>query len=101
MMLLADRGHDADRIRSLVRKHGAWANIPPKGNRTEMLCFSPYLYWARNLVERFFKRFFNKIKHCRRVATRYEKLAANTSHSFSLHPCASWLRFNELTSQSS
>jgi len=34
---------------------------------------SPYLYRARNLVE----RFFNKIKHCRRVATRYDKLAAN------------------------
>ena len=28
---------------------------------------------ARNLVE----RFFNKIKQCRRVATRYDKLAAN------------------------
>ena len=36
-------------------------------------CFSPYLYRARNLVE----RFFNKIKQCRRVATRYDKLAAN------------------------
>ena len=33
----------------------------------------PDLYRARNLVE----RFFNKIKHCRRVATRYDKLAAN------------------------
>ena len=31
------------------------------------------LYRARNLVE----RFFNKIKQCRRVATRYDKLAAN------------------------
>ena len=72
-MLLADRGYDADWIRALVRKHGAWANIPPKRNRTESLCFSPYLYRARNLVE----RFFNKIKHCRRVATRYDKLAAN------------------------
>ena len=36
-------------------------------------CFTPYLYRARNLVE----RFFNKIKQCRRVATRYDKLAAN------------------------
>src|SRR5579863_470469 len=72
-MLLADRGYDADWIRCLVRQHGAWANIPPKRNRTEALCFSPYLYRARNLVE----RFFNKIKHCRRVATRYDKLAAN------------------------
>ena len=35
--------------------------------------FSPYLYRARNLIE----RFFNKIKQCRRVATRYYKLAAN------------------------
>jgi transposase len=72
-MLLADRGYDADWIRTLVCQHGAWANIPPKRNRKEALCFSPYLYRARNLVE----RFFNKIKQCRRVATRYDKLAAN------------------------
>ncbi len=72
-MLLADRGYDADWIRDLVRQRGAWANIPPKRNRTEALCFSPYLYRARNLVE----RSFNKIKRCRRVATRYDKLAAN------------------------
>jgi transposase len=50
-----------------------WANIRPKRNRKEPLCFSPYLYRARNLIE----RFFNKIKQCRRVATRYDKLAAN------------------------
>src|SRR5215471_12084404 len=72
-MGLADRGYDADWIRALVRQRGAWANIPPRSNRTEALSFSPYLYRARNLVE----RFFNKIKQCRRVATRYDKLAAN------------------------
>jgi transposase len=48
-------------------------NIPPKRNRKEAICFSPYLYRARNLVE----RFFNKIKQCRRIATRYDRLAAN------------------------
>lgn len=37
------------------------------------ICFSPYLYRERNLIE----RFFNKIKHCRRIATRYDRLAAN------------------------
>jgi transposase len=37
------------------------------------ICFSPHLDRARNLIE----RFFNKIKQCRRVATRYHKLAAN------------------------
>lgn len=57
-MLLADRGFDADWIRTLVSERGAWANIPPKRNRKEAICFSPYLYKARNLVE----RFFNKIK---------------------------------------
>jgi transposase len=62
-MLLADRGYDADWIRELVRQQGAWANIPPKRNRKDPIYFSPYLYRARNLVE----RFFNKIKQCRRV----------------------------------
>ena len=57
-MLLADRGYDADWIRALAAERGVWANIPPRCNRTEPICFSPYLYRARNLVE----RFFNKIK---------------------------------------
>ena len=72
-MLLADRGYDADWIRELAAAKGAWANIPPRSNRSDPICFSPHLYRARNRVE----RFFNKIKHCRRVATRYDKLAAN------------------------
>ena len=93
-MLLADRGYDADWIRAFVRQHGVWANIPPKRNRTEALCFSPYLYRARNLVE----RFFNKIKHCRRVATRYDKLAANYLAFVQLASIRLWLRVNESTS---
>ena len=72
-MLLADRGYDADWIRKLARQQGAWANIPPKKIAKDPICFSPYLYRARNLIE----RFFNKIRQCRRVATRYDKLAAN------------------------
>ncbi len=73
-MLLADRSYDADWIRELARQQGAWANIPPKRNRKELICFSPYLYRARNQIE----RFFNKIKQCWRVATRYDKLAEAT-----------------------
>ena len=93
-MLLADRGYDADWIRAFVRQHGVWANIPPKKrNRTEALCFSPYLYRARNLVE----RFFNKIKHCRRVATRYDKLAVNYLAFVQLASIRLWLRVNEST----
>jgi len=40
--LLADRGYDADWIRAFVTERGAWANIPPKRNRKDPICFSPY-----------------------------------------------------------
>ena len=90
-MLLADRGYDADWIRAVAAKKGAWANIPPRCNRKEPTCFSPHLYRARNLVE----RFFNKIKQCRRVATRYDKLAANYLAFIQLASIRLWLRVNE------
>src|SRR5271167_3314153 len=92
-MLLADREYDADWIRELARQQGAWANIPPKRNRKDPICFSPYLYRARNLIE----RFFNKIKQCRRVATRYDKLAANYLAFIKLASIQIWLRVNEST----
>jgi transposase len=40
-MLLADRGYDADWIRELARQQEAWANIPPKRNRKDPICFRP------------------------------------------------------------
>jgi transposase len=86
-MLLADRGYDADWIRALASEQGAWANIPPKRNRKEAICFSPYLYRARNLVE----RFFNKIKQCRRIATRHDRLAANYLAFIKLASIRIWL----------
>jgi len=92
-MLLADRGYDADWIRALASNQGAWANIPPKRNRKDPICFSPYLYRDRNLVE----RFFNKIKQCRRVATRYDKLAANYLAFVKLACIRLWLRVYECT----
>jgi len=93
-MLLADRGYDADWIRELAMKKGAWANIPPKSNRSDPICFSPYLYRARNRVE----RFFNRIKQCRRVATRYDRLAANYLAFVQLASIRLWLRLNESAS---
>ena len=63
-------------------------------NRNEPICFSPYLYRARNLVE----RFFNRIKHCRRVATRYDKLAVNYLAFVQLASIRLWLRVNESAS---
>ena len=92
-MVLADRSYDVDWIRALVNEQGAWANIPPKRNRRDPICFSPYLYRSRNLVE----RFFNKIKQCRRVATRYDKLAAKYLTFIKLSSIRIWLRAYEST----
>ena len=79
------------RLRQNTRAWGydaSWANVPPRCNRREPICFSPHLYRARNLVE----RFFNKIKQCRRVATRYDKLAANYLAFIQLASIRLWLR---------
>lgn len=78
---------------AFASKRGLWANIPPRCNRNEPICFSPYLYRARNLVE----RFFNRIKQCRRIATRYDKLAANYLAFVQLASIRLWLRVNEST----
>ena len=71
--MLADKASDADRIRAPLPEKGAFANIPPKVNRRSKPYFSTWLYRERNLIE----RFFSKLKHFRRVATRYDKLAEN------------------------
>jgi transposase len=93
-VLLADKGYDANVLREAVSNRGAWANIPPKSNRKDPICFSKYLYKARNLVE----RFFNKIKHYRRIATRYDKTAENFLAALQLVAVRIWLRANESTS---
>ena len=73
--------------------------LGPTFHRSEIakdpICFSPYLYRARNLVE----RFFNKIKHCRRIATRYDKLAANYLAFVELASIRLWLRVYEFTTE--
>ena len=50
-MLLADRGYDADWIRPLAAEKGAWANIPPRSNRRDPICFSPNLYRAATFFD--------------------------------------------------
>ena len=91
-MLLADHGYDAAWIRTLVNEQGAWVNIPTKRSSREPICFNPHLYRARNNIE----RFFNKIKHCRRIATRYDNFAANCP-AVQLASNRLWLRVSEFT----
>src|SRR5262249_11077810 len=68
-------------------------NIPPKSNRRWKPCFSKRLYRERNLI----KRFFSKLKHFRRVATRYDKLATNFLAMVQLASIRLWLRAYEST----
>jgi transposase len=92
-IVLADRAYDADRIRELIHERGATPNIPPKSNRRWKPCYSKRLYRERNLIE----RFFSKLKHFRRVATRYDKLAANFLAMVQLASMRLWLRNYEST----
>jgi transposase len=64
---------------------------PAERNRKEPICFSPYLYRARNLVE----RFANKIKQCWPIAISYDKFAANYLAFIKLACIRIWLRAYE------
>ena len=87
--LLADRAYDSDALRRSIDQQGGWANIKPMPNRVNIPLFSPFLYRARNLVE----RFFNKLKHFRAVATRFEKHDANYLALVKLASARIWMRF--------
>ena len=67
---------------------GVFANIKPLARRLDKPAFSPFLYRSRNRVE----RFFNKLKHFRAVATRYEKHAANYLALVKLAATRIWMR---------
>ena len=90
-ILLADKAYDADWLRRKIENMGAAPNIPSKSNRKWKACFSQTLYRMRNAIE----RFYSKIKHFRRVATRYEKKASNELAMVKLAATAVWLRANE------
>ncbi len=90
-VLLGDKAYDANWLRQQIEAQGAAPNIPDKSNRKENHCFSKTLYKERNLVE----RFFNKIKHFRRIATRYEKYAENYLAMIKLASIRIWMRHNE------
>ena len=92
-MLLADKANDADWIRDRVNQRGPWANRPPPSNRNGPICFSPWLYKAQHLIE----RFFHKLKYCQRVATRYDTLATHSLAMVKLPSIPLRLRGNEPT----
>ena len=90
-ILLADRAYDSNALREWLAERGVWGNIRAMPNRLKEPVFSLYLYKQRNSVE----RFFNKLKHFRAVATRYDKRDDNFLASVKLASLRIWLRFNE------
>jgi transposase len=71
--LLGDKAFDADAFIAALKRREITPVIPPKANRKEPRDCDFALYCERNLIE----RFFNKLKHFRAIATRYDKLARN------------------------
>jgi transposase len=66
--ILADKGYDSKALRETIVNQGAVPVIPPRKTSPQVPCDFA-LYCERNLVE----RFFLKIKHFRRIATRYDQ----------------------------
>ena len=87
-ILLADRAYDSSALRETMASQGVWANIELMPHRLKPPAFSPFLCRYRNLVE----RFFNKLKHSRAIATRYDRHAANYLAAIKLASARIWLR---------
>lgn len=80
-----DKAYDSDAIRQVLHDQGVEAVIPSQTNRLEEIRYDKEQYKSRQKVE----RFFNKLKHFRRIATRYDKLS-RTFLAF-IHLVATWM----------
>jgi len=86
--LIADRGYDSDDLLHLLAEKEVEAVIPPRKNRTEPREYDKHLYKDRHLVE----CFMNKIKHYRRIFSRFEKLSKRYLGFLSFVGALIWLR---------
>lgn len=71
--VLADKAYDSNALRQIIASMSAEAVIPCNPTRKALIPYDFEAYKARNLIE----RCFNKLKHFRRIATRYDRRAAN------------------------
>jgi transposase len=71
--VVADKAYDSDPFIEYIELREADPVIPPRRNRKEKREIDENLYKDRNKIE----RFINRLKHYRRIATRYEKTARN------------------------
>jgi transposase len=85
--VVADKAYDSDPLIESITNTGASAVIPPRQNRQQPRPFDSHQYKHRNLIERCFCR----MKHFRRIATRYDKLASRFSSFIALVAAFIWL----------
>jgi transposase len=71
--VVADKGYDADALRRRLRARGTVPVIPGRSNRKRAIVYDKARYRWRHQIENAFCR----LKDFRRIATRYDKLAAN------------------------
>jgi transposase len=86
--VMGDTAYDADHFRKKIAAIGAQAVIPSSPSRATKHPLDEALYKERHLVE----CCINKLKHFRRVATRYDKTARNFLAMITLAAIALWLR---------
>jgi transposase len=86
--VVADKGYDADAFVATVTARGAKAVIPPRKRRTQPRDYDRHVYKERHLIE----CFFGKIKHYRRIFSRFEKTARNSLSFLRLVAALVWLR---------
>ena len=70
--LLMDRAYEGDTTRLLAESFGPAPVVPPKRSRTDPWDYDRQAYKRRNMVE----RVFDRMKHHRKAATRYDRLDA-------------------------
>ena len=87
-VLIADKGYDSDPLLESLKALGIKPVIPPKKNRLVQREYDRYLYRERHLIE----CFINKIKHYRRVFSRFDKLSKNYLGFLSFVSALVWLR---------
>jgi transposase len=70
-MILADKGYDSNALVQRLEGQKCIAVIPPKKNRKHKRVYDEDIYKERHLIE----CFFGKIKHFRRIFSRFDKTA--------------------------
>lgn len=84
--LAADAAYDSDGLRCCLLERGTVPVIPNNPTRKRLHPFDEIAYCRRNLIERMFCR----LKDWRRIATRYDKLAANFAAAIMLAAVVIW-----------